>query len=116
MNRTMLCLSIAAAGAAALYAKATTATDAAHLIRPASDVSAVTPQHDYTVFVDPPTGFVFVKLPQGWKFAGRVGQEDLARLPSSVVTALLAPSVDDAAAERAVAEAEALKIGAAVWP
>jgi hypothetical protein len=46
---------------------------------------------DYSVFVDPPTGFVFVKLPAGWTFVGRSSAEDLARLPASVLTALLAP-------------------------
>ena len=44
---------------------------------------------DYTVFLDPPTGFVFVKLPGGWKFAGKVEVKDVAKLPAGVVTALL---------------------------
>jgi len=47
------------------------------------------PVGDYTVFVDPPTGFVFVKLPVGWKFVGKVEQEALAKLPATVVTSLL---------------------------
>ena len=44
---------------------------------------------DYTVFVDPPTGFVFVKLPTGWKFVGKVDSAQVDRLPAGVVTALL---------------------------
>ena len=44
---------------------------------------------DYTVFVDPPTGFVFVKLPAKWTFVGKVDAKDLALLPSNVETALL---------------------------
>jgi hypothetical protein len=45
---------------------------------------------DFTIFLDPPTGFVFVKLPQGWQFVGRVqrtAQE--GGLPAHVRTALL---------------------------
>lgn len=44
---------------------------------------------EYTVFVDPPTGFVFVRMPAGWKFVGQVDQAALQRLPDSVVTWLL---------------------------
>ncbi len=44
---------------------------------------------DFTVFFDPPTGFVFVKLPAGWAFVGRVEAQDVARLPPTVVTSLL---------------------------
>jgi hypothetical protein len=47
---------------------------------------------DYTVFVDPSTGFTFVKLPQGWKFVGKVSEADLTQLPVTVVTALLKSS------------------------
>jgi len=44
---------------------------------------------DFTVFVDPPTGFVFLKLPSGWTFVGRVTLADAAPMPSHVVTTLL---------------------------
>ena len=46
---------------------------------------------DYTVYADTPTGFVFVKLPAGWKFVGKLGKEELANLPPGVRTALLKP-------------------------
>ncbi len=53
------------------------------------------PVANLTVFVDPPTGFVFVKLPSGWKFVGTVDRATLDQLPRHVATSLL---VADAAA------------------
>jgi hypothetical protein len=46
---------------------------------------------DFAVFVDPPTGFVFIKMPAGWKFVGKVERDTLASLPSGVITSLLPP-------------------------
>jgi hypothetical protein len=54
---------------------------------------------DYTVFIDPPTGFVFVKLPAGWKFVGQVDTATASALPANVVTALL---TGDDEAEQAI--------------
>jgi hypothetical protein len=49
---------------------------------------------DYTVFVDPPTAFAFIKLPTGWKFVGKLDREQLRHLPPGTVTSLL-PQEDD---------------------
>lgn len=54
----------------------------------------------YTVFIDPPTCFVFVKLPAGWKFVGKVEPGDLAQLPPGVVTALLAGEEESGESDR----------------
>jgi hypothetical protein len=56
---------------------------------------------DYTVFLDPPTGFVFVKLPVGWKFVGRVDPKDVARAPGNVVTAMLVDAEESVATNSA---------------
>lgn len=45
---------------------------------------------DFDVYIDPPTAFVFVKLPQGWKFVGQADAVRLERLPRHVHTRLLA--------------------------
>jgi len=65
---------------------------AAPAVSQAEPVAKVLP--DYTVFVDPPTGFVFVKLPAGWKFVGKVDAKDVGQLPAGVVTALLTDDDD----------------------
>lgn len=55
----------------------------------ATPAAAAAALADYTVFIDPPTNFVFVKLPQGWKFAGKADGALPAPLPGNVVTRLL---------------------------
>lgn len=44
---------------------------------------------DFDVYVDLPTGFTFVKMPQGWKFVGQLDQQAMRKLPGSVHTWLL---------------------------
>jgi hypothetical protein len=43
----------------------------------------------YSVFVDQPTGFTFVKMPSGWKFVGAVSQEEAQHVPANVLTSVL---------------------------
>jgi hypothetical protein len=47
------------------------------------------PAKNFDVFVDKPTGFAFVKLPGGWKFAGKVSPDDVRRLPPTVLTSVV---------------------------
>jgi hypothetical protein len=47
------------------------------------------PAKNFDVFVDKPTGFTFVKLPGGWKFAGKVSPNDMRHLPSTVLTSVV---------------------------
>ncbi|SPB15330.1 hypothetical protein NOV72_02556 [Caballeronia novacaledonica] len=43
----------------------------------------------YSVFVDQPTGFTFVKMPSGWKFVGAVSKEEAQHVPANVLTSVL---------------------------
>jgi hypothetical protein len=43
----------------------------------------------FDVFVDPPSRFVFLKLPAGWKFVGSLSEAEMRTLPPSVLTSLL---------------------------
>ena len=54
-----------------------------------SPTVAATPAKNFDVFVDKPTGFTFVKLPGGWKFAGKVSPTDMRYLPSTVLTSVV---------------------------
>lgn len=72
----------------------------------ADDGARAAPQvADYSVFVDPATGLVMVRLPQqGWRFAGQVQGVDAAQLPPTVVTSLLPPLPAGAARSSTVAD------------
>ena len=59
---------------------------------------------DFAVFVDLPTGFVFVKMPAGWKFVGKVERETLASLPANVITSLLPAEENESIARRGSSE------------
>lgn len=54
-----------------------------------SQGAVVAPAKNFDVFVDKPTGFTFVKLPGGWKFAGKVSPNDMRHLPSTVLTSVV---------------------------
>ena len=77
--RTLIAATIVAASSAAF---AQTAPEAGHTV-------AATAAKNFDVFVDKPTGFTFVKLPGGWKFAGKVSPNDIRHLPSTVLTSVV---------------------------
>jgi hypothetical protein len=56
-----------------------------------AQMDAVASAKNFDVFVDTPTGFAFVKLPDGWKFAGKVGPDDMQHLPSTVLLTSIVP-------------------------
>ncbi|HEU5294810.1 MAG TPA: hypothetical protein VFU71_08465 [Burkholderiaceae bacterium] len=108
MNRT----AIAAVLVAALsLVSALPASAGPHFNRGSQDPERPVVVADYTVFVDPPTGFVFIRLPVGWKFVGSVTQEDVARLPGTVVTTLLPPDEQRMATSTKPAQAAGAKQG-----
>jgi hypothetical protein len=76
--RTLIAATILAASSSA-FAQAAPDTSA---------TNGATPAKNYDVFVDKPTGFTFVKLPGGWKFAGKVSQNDTRHLPATVLTSV----------------------------
>jgi len=41
------------------------------------------------LFVDPPSAFVFIRMPQGWKFVGKLDEVGMRSLPAGVHTKLL---------------------------
>ena len=67
-----------------------------------AQAQSVTPTRTLDVYVDLPTGFTFIKMPQGWKFVGQVDAADMASLPSTVITALL--PAEPASADAIVAQ------------
>jgi len=62
----------------------------------AQAASASVPVKDFDVYVDTPTGFVFVKLPAGWKFVARIDAAEMGQLPGTVLTSLLPPDTEGA--------------------
>ena len=64
---------------------------------PAGAAQTVSPQ-PFDVFVDPPTGFVFVRLPTAWKFVGTLSALEVKALPATVITSLLPAGEGDSSA------------------
>lgn len=76
----------------AISKTATAALLVSALLGTAHAVSAETARpaiHD-DVYIDPPTGFAFVKTPAGWKFIRKVDEKSYQDYKDSVVTEKLA--------------------------
>ena len=78
-TRTLVTRAAAALGLALLFAV------------PAAQAHSFVQVRDWAVYVDLPTGFAYVKTPNGWRFVRKLDEEQMARLPASTLTALLPP-------------------------
>ncbi len=89
MLRTLL------SGAAALIlttgAPAAQAADTTAALRETTGVRTASVVPAFSVFVDPATGYAFVKTPAGWRFRGQLSADRLDSLPPGTYTRLIAP-------------------------
>ncbi len=58
---------------------------------PSAQAQSFVQVRDWDVYVDMPTGFAYVKTPNGWRFVRKLDEEQMTRLPPSTLTALLPP-------------------------
>lgn len=47
------------------------------------------------LFVDPPSAFVFIHMPQGWKFVGKLDEAGMRSLPAGIHTKLLPDDAEE---------------------
>ena len=64
-----------------------------------AQASSAIDSQNWSVFVDSPTRFAFVKAPSGWVFVRQLDEEHMTRLPASTLLTLL--KEDDGAARHA---------------
>lgn len=56
-----------------------------------SHAETAVPVEDFSVFVDMPTGFAFVKTPSGWRFVRQIEASKLSQLhPTTLVSVIQA--------------------------